>query len=403
MRRPWVWAIASCAICSFATASSLQYFGGRSRGDVDRVKIQIDNPDDANPGPPVDVGATDFTVEFFMKATPGANTMPETGCNQNAWTNGNIIIDRDRFGGERDYGISLGGGRVNFGVTGPGYAENTLCGMTRVDDGQWHHVAVERRRSDGRMYIFVDGRLDAQADGPDGDISYPDNAYPARACGANQYEYCLSSDPYLVIGTEKHNIAYGFAGMLDELRVSSVLRYPTSGYALPNVAFVADADTRALYHFDEGAGDIVIDSTSGNRSPGTRRFGQGGGSQSGPVWIADSPFAGGSPPPPPPPPPPPEDPVYKLRILSTGFQVRPVHLRNSDGSRGAQMRVGDVPVNVFVGDTNTLPICDANDTAFHSASGQTYMRVTAPAVCPYNHSVGQTVTGYVSPCDLQQP
>ncbi len=273
---------------SHATADSLRYFGGFSAGDVNRVKIPIDNPDDNNPGTPADVGSTDFTVEFFMKAAAGQNNQSETSCNQNAWTNGNIIIDRDRFGQERDYGISLGGGRVNFGVTGPGFVEDTLCATSDTRDGQWHHVAVQRRRSDGRMEIFVDGTRQAQADGPDGDISYPDNGVPSNSCGPGGGQSCRNSDPFLVIGAEKHDVAWGFAGWVDELRLSTVLRYP-GNFTPPSAAFVVDANTAALYHFDEGAGDTIVDA-NGDMSPGVRRFGVGGGSMAGPAWSTDSPF-----------------------------------------------------------------------------------------------------------------
>src|SRR5688572_33094195 len=81
-------------------ANSLRYFGGASSGDVDRVKIKLDDPET-----PIDVGDTDFTVEFFMRTASGNNA--SVGCDQNGWTQGNIIIDRDRFGNSRDFGVSI--------------------------------------------------------------------------------------------------------------------------------------------------------------------------------------------------------------------------------------------------------------------------------------------------------
>ena len=41
-------------------------FHGNGANDIDRVKIRIDGPE-----VPADVGATDFTIEWWMKATPG--------------------------------------------------------------------------------------------------------------------------------------------------------------------------------------------------------------------------------------------------------------------------------------------------------------------------------------------
>ena len=78
-----------------------------------------------------------------------------------AWINGHVVIDRDVYGGgdRGDFGISLLDGRVVFGAS-KGSAGATICGATNVLDGAWHHVAVTRRASDGRMQLWVDGALD---------------------------------------------------------------------------------------------------------------------------------------------------------------------------------------------------------------------------------------------------
>ncbi|NOT29794.1 MAG: hypothetical protein HOP15_05010, partial [Planctomycetes bacterium] len=168
--------------------------------------------------------------------------------------------------------------------------DHALVGGTSVLDGAWHHVALQRRRSDGRMQIFVDGALDAEASGalgPDGDVSYPDDGVPGNFCGGP----CTNSDPYLVLGAEKHDAGPSypsFSGWLDELRLSNSLRYSTS-FAVPSAPFAPDGATAALYHFDEGVGNVVQDSSgaSGGPSHGERRF---GGSPAGPLWSPQSPF-----------------------------------------------------------------------------------------------------------------
>jgi hypothetical protein len=159
-----------------------------------------------------------------------------------------------------------------------------------VLDGAWHHVALQRRRADGRMEIFVDGTLDALASGalgPDGDVSYPDDGVPGSFCGGP----CLASDPFLVLGAEKHDAGPSYpsyAGWIDELRLSSVLRY-AGAFPVPSTPFVPDGATAALYHFDEGHGDLVRDSSGapGGPSHGRRRF---GGSPAGPRWSRLTPF-----------------------------------------------------------------------------------------------------------------
>ena len=77
---------------------SLRYYGN-GYGDLDRVKIRIDDPANSNPGPPADVGAEDFTIEWWMKVPSGVNNAPAVTCGANAdWVYGNTLIDRDRFG-----------------------------------------------------------------------------------------------------------------------------------------------------------------------------------------------------------------------------------------------------------------------------------------------------------------
>ena len=157
-----------------------------------------------------------------------------------------MILDRDVFGtGDYgEYGVSLSGGRIAFGV-GRGGRQQTICGLIDVADGRWHHVALTRRFADGVMRIYVDGTESAQGVGPAGDISYRDG----RPTG-------VSSDPFLVIGASKADDGaggHGFSGALDELRLSSSIRY-SSPFDRPIAPFTADAETALLFHFDEGPG-----------------------------------------------------------------------------------------------------------------------------------------------------
>jgi hypothetical protein len=115
---------------------------------------------------------------------------------------------------------------------------------------------------------------------------------PGNYCGGP-----CTNDPFLVIGAEKHDAGAqypSYSGFIDEVRLSSALRYPTSGnFAPPTQPFTPDASTVALYHFDEGQGDLIADSSgaAGGPSTGVRNF---GGSPAGPEWVADTPFAAAS-------------------------------------------------------------------------------------------------------------
>jgi hypothetical protein len=285
--------VSSTAFAQSGGAGYALRFYGNGVNDIDRVKIQIDDPTNANPGPPADMGANDFTVEFWMKAQAGDNPAPAISCGgNNNWIYGNIIFDRDRYNQDRAFGLSITGGKFVFGVSGNGTGEYTICGVSNVLNGQWHHIAVQRRRSDGWMWLYVDGVLEAQVNGPDGDISYPDNGTPGNFCGGP----CTWSDPYIIIGAEKHDAGSSypsFSGWVDEVRISNLLRY-SSNFQRPSTPFGPDSSAVALYHFNEGSGDVVNDTSgaSGGPSPGVRRF---GGSPAGPVWVvSDAPLSGSS-------------------------------------------------------------------------------------------------------------
>ncbi len=268
-----------------AFASSSLRFHGTGTGDADRVKVAIDAPANSAAGPTADVGAGDFTIEFWMKASAADDPAPAVTCGSNvAWRNGHVVVHRDRFGLDRKLGVSIAGGSVVFGVSGDGTGDRTICGSRDVLDSRWHHVAVERRRSDGWMWLYVDGILDVEGDGPDGEVSYPDDAAPAAP-----------DDPFLTFGAGKQDEDFvlhpSYDGLLDEIRVSTVLRY-TSGFTRPRSPFIADADTAALDHLDEDAGDSIghASGAAGGASVGEDKV---GGSPAGPEWSTDAaPLAG---------------------------------------------------------------------------------------------------------------
>ena len=275
---------------------SLRFFGN-GIDDIDRVKILIDDPNNSDPGPPADVGASDFTLEWWLKAMPGENPAPSVSCGENInWIYGNTLLDRDRFGQDRKFGVSLGGGKVALGVSGewwlPGVDSLTICGATNVTDGTWHHVAVQRRRSDGWLWLYVDGQREAEADGPDGDVSYPDSSVPGNYCGEGGQEPCTDSDPYLVLAAEKHDapppgLYPSFSGWIDELRLSNSLRY-LGNFTPRSRPFEPDGNSVALYHFDLG-GNVFLDESgaAGGPSHGIREY---GGDPAGPIWSSETPF-----------------------------------------------------------------------------------------------------------------
>jgi glucose/arabinose dehydrogenase len=236
-----------------AEAGSSLRLLGTARGDGDRVLVPIDGPPKRADGP------TDFTIELWMRGRASENAAAPVTCGGDfSWVDGSILLDADLDFGDRELGLSLAGGRLAFGTSGYGTGDRTICGATDVLDDRWHHVALQRRHADGWLWLFVDGVLEAEADGPDGDAPHSDVG--VRGGGPGE-----SRSPFLVIGAGKHDADSAhpsFSGWVDELRVSSVLRY-TSTFTRPAQAFTTDAHTAALRHFDAGAGGAGADSAGG--------------------------------------------------------------------------------------------------------------------------------------------
>jgi len=293
---PWNWLTNDYQIYYGNTLDySLRFFGDTS-SDVDRLKIPIDDPARANPGPPLDLGYHDFVVEWWMKANPGDNSAPSIACDANDnWKAGNIIFNRTRSAGTHEWGVSLTEGNIAFGVTGPSGDSLTICSSVHVDDGAWHHILIQRNRwdsssgayFDGSLWLFIDGVLQATEAGPRGDISYPDSATPPAACGPSGTEVC-KDESYLVVGGGKDGIGLPFTGWIDDIRTSGWLRYLTD-FTPPSEPHSADAQTIGLLRFNTGSGNVVYD-TGGYDSGTSNGWLYIGGTPSGPEWSVDTPF-----------------------------------------------------------------------------------------------------------------
>ena len=253
-------------------------FNGTS-GDIaeNRVLIPIHDPENELFAPPADIGAENFTIEWWMKAEPNDNSAPSIVCGEkDNWIYGNIIYDRDRAGLPGGFGISLADNKIVFGINGADGDNYSLCGNTDVADNEWHHVAIQRRRSDGFLWIYLDGKLEASANGPNGDISYPDELPPSA-----------DGDHFIGIGAWKldneYNLHPFFRGWIDEMRLSDSIRY-TRKFTPSMRSFSRDANTVALYHFDDGIGSLVSDSSNASGGP-SHGFRQYGGAVDGPEWV----------------------------------------------------------------------------------------------------------------------
>jgi len=220
------------------------------------------------------IGSTDTTHEGWIRCAAGNNSSGMTvGANYNA-IEGNIFLDRDRFGLTRSYVMSLDAGRIVFGLNMG--SDITIRGTTDIRDDLWHHWALTRDESTGALVLYIDGTSEASGTGARGDISCPNTGGGA------------TWDPYLVLGAEKHDadvaIYPSFYGWQTELRLSNTIRY-VGNFTRPSAPFVVDGNTMSLWHFNEGAGTTAVDEAGNNDFT----F-QLGGAANGPTWDTSSPF-----------------------------------------------------------------------------------------------------------------
>jgi hypothetical protein len=126
-----------------------------------------------------------------------------------------------------------------------GYIHNQ--GST-ISLNQWHHIAMvwDGTTSPGTLKTYMDGTLQYSISG-------------------NQLTGVIDSMPDMPIYIGTWNTGeYQFNGKIDEVRFSNTLRYSGGTYTVPTSEFSVDSETIALWHFDEGSGIIVTDSTANN-------------------------------------------------------------------------------------------------------------------------------------------
>lgn len=186
------------------------------------------------------------------------------------------------------FGISsIAGGYIVFGVS---VASNfTVCSSTSPQQ----YLATYCRATKSFRWCDVylrRWRVVWQWNGAK-HLSYPDNVVRHVIIAVTAAIVFFIS--YIVLGAEKHDagVAYpSYNGFMDELRISNIIRY-TSNFTPATNAYSPDANTMALYHFNEGTGTVINDVSGASGGP-SNGFINIGGSTTGPIWSADSPFTG---------------------------------------------------------------------------------------------------------------
>ncbi len=179
----------------------------------------------------VSFGTGDLTVELLFKPAAGAQTA--------------VLFDA-MDPATPGTGWQLTYTYVSGATANLQWREVASDGVTQVANaniaipGQWQHIAVVRR-ANGEVRWYNNGAHQSGLT-----VTLP------NAKGLGQAE--------LYIGCEGASEDF-FAGLVDEVRISKVARY-TGGFSPPVAPYDPDADTLALYHFDETRPGLSADQTA---------------------------------------------------------------------------------------------------------------------------------------------
>ncbi len=188
----------------------------------------------------------EFTIAFWMRTVaPGP-----TGATAQ-WWRGSGLVDGEVNGSADDFGVSLYGQNVAFGVGKP---DTTLLSTSAMADGKWRHVTATRNSITGEMELFIDGKPEARVAGPKGTKAAP----PALRIGSLQ----TGSNP--------------FNGQIDELHIYDRVIGPDE---IRQLAFVAPSGSTILtgYDFDDKSGSATRGATVRNLHVTASDYGVGSG------------------------------------------------------------------------------------------------------------------------------
>ncbi|CAL2107137.1 exported hypothetical protein [Tenacibaculum sp. 190524A02b] len=205
-------------------------------GTDDLVTISHDNSQNS----------LNFSVDFWIKTTDGLGG----------------VINKFTPDGDNGWRINLDGGRIEFYyyASSSNYITRLLSPATKVDDGNWHHVAVTLDSGNARCYI--DGAL-ARTSGWNG------TATQTTTTANIQLGYAAADSPSGDTG------GY-FDGELDELRIwTKTLSEFEVGQLNGCTTDMAQTDLIASYNFNTGiaatdnSGLTTLTDSSGNSFNGT--------------------------------------------------------------------------------------------------------------------------------------
>ncbi len=183
-----------------------------------------------------------YALEFAGEGCMSASADPialGTAITIEAWVKGNATPSRpDGAVVALGEAVMLWTDATTTGVTEP--AREPVTGFitqTSLYDGKRHHVAATWSQANGGA-LFIDG------------LRYGIGSTLQAPVSADQ----------IWVGCYPNGSRY-FDGVIDEVRISTLVRYPDT-FTVQDVRFEEDDYTLALWHLDTGSGGVAFDETT---------------------------------------------------------------------------------------------------------------------------------------------
>lgn len=223
-------------------------------GRIDNLAVGFTGGDDSYAEIPNPLG-NDFSIAFWVNTTNTAST--------GQWWNGNGLVDGEVGGATNDFGVSLVGSKVGFGVGNP---DTTITSTSAINDGSWHHVVATRNGVTGAMQLYVDGVLQATGTGSTltrtapvslrlGCLQSGNNYFAGSLDEVRLYNYALATNEISALANEGSTLVanFKFAG-----NAADSSGFGNNGRTNGNISYVAGKVNPQAAQFDGVASYVQI-------------------------------------------------------------------------------------------------------------------------------------------------
>ncbi len=224
----------------FLGISALGFGQNTSSLSLDGVNDYVRYNDDATLG--LMDGATNYTIEAWIK--PNASTAEYDRVLTRYASFAIVMYDENNDGSVIDWYFQA------YDDASSSIKYFNTSGDATLTANEWNHIAVINNSADGSLKLYVNG------------IDVTNGSYTNQTLRPSQ------ANDNLYIGSKKASTPNNsFAGLIDEVRLKNTAETPSSLHSnTTDAPYTSDANTAALFHFDENTGTTTTNEASGTNA-----------------------------------------------------------------------------------------------------------------------------------------